>query len=1112
VDECTRLFSLHIHHFMTKSSLYLILFYILIYYPTNLSSQTIPCQGPNLWYNGTFEQSNDLLASGWNPFCLPPFYDVITSQTPGFLYPDIEDHTPGSGGQFLWSDHSLTPCVFFPIGSDVNILTQQLPTVIGETYHFGVWAYAFCLNVNAEFGLAIDGTVVLTQNLNNIPNCTKGWKYFSYDWVATETLTDFGIIDVNWQLFGWDMAFDDIEVYQLPDLEITTSADTTICAGACVPVWVKGEAIESVIWTGGVANPTTDSTSACPTINSQYTVIAQDTFGCLDTAMIAVTVNPAPMIDLGEDLIFCPNDCDTLTTNLVVPTTNQTILWSTGATTPFIEVCHGSDSKIIVTVTQNDCQIIDSVNVTSILSPTISLVSVTCASDFLTYQLVFSTQNSNTSIVSEGVITQLGGNIFLVKNIDINNSITIEASQDGLCPITLTVDPPSCSCPDIPAPISGGDVEICFNDPITSLAVSTIAGTKVNWYVTQTGGNPIANLTNTFLPTQVGTYYAEAIDTVNNCISNTRTAVKLTKRPEVIANAGENIKICENTCTPLIATGGLTYLWNNGFTTASISACPLIDTHYKVTVSDAAGCTDVDSVLVNIEPFPVVNLQIPTCEPNLLTWNILTIPNINTKYNASVGTVSFSGNNSFLIKNIPTGTNCTLFIETLNGICKDTIEILAPECECPLIQPPASPGEYIICANKPFPNFNVTVGAGLKADWYANPTGGTPLLQNSTTFLPTQAGTYYAESRDPINGCVSAVRSPVILTLLPLPSINLPDTLAISCGMDNTILEATNASSGSNFTPQWTFPNGVNPVVLNGNPLKLEVNMGGIYSLKIKNSLTQCEDTDTTLVLKTNVPTASFELEQPVCFGEMGILKVISVENGLPPYQFSIDGGLTFFTDSVVSDIAPNTYNFVVKDATDCANDSIFNIRQPQEIGLALDSSVTILLGNNVQLFATLDVPFLAIDSLFWQPAEGLSCTNCLIPTAKPIESKTYTITVKDLQGCTEIDSIEVKISRQVPTLYAPNALYTESDAGNDYFTIFGREGLIEKINTLHIWNRWGELVFEQKDFVANNPDLGWNGSFRGRRAPEGVYAWWAEVLLIDGTKIEMEGEITVVY
>jgi CHU_C Type IX secretion signal domain/Ig-like domain CHU_C associated len=1094
---------------MKNSSQYWAFLCLLFLISSSLYAQLTPCRGPNLWYNGDFEQSNDLIASGWNPFCLPPFYDVITADTPGFLYPDITDHTPGTGTHFLWSDHSLTPCVFFPIGSDVNILTQTIPTTVGETYHFGVWCYTWCFNVGAEFGLAIDGTIVLTQNLNAIPNCTKGWKYYSYDWVATDSSTDFGVIDVNWQLFGWDMAFDDLEVYQLPNLEITAGPDTTLCTGTCTPLWVRGEGIESVVWSGGVLAPTDTLTSACPTQETQFSVIAKDEFGCLDTAFVLVKTTIGPLVDLGEDLVFCENDCDTLSFN--ASNNIQIIEWSTGANTQNIEICYGADPKIYVTVTENNCQGIDSVNVLSIPKPSIGLVSVTCNSNFLNYQLVFSTQNSNTSIVSEGILTNLANNTFLVKNIDINNSITIEASQDGLCPVTLTIDPPSCACPNIPAPINGGDIEICFEENIPSLAVSSIAGTKVNWFANPIGGNPIAILTNAYLPTQAGIFYAEAIDTVNNCVSATRTAVKLTKRAEIIANAGTDKIICENTCTTLSAIGGVTFQWSNGFTTPTISSCPLVLTKYIVTVSDVFGCTDIDSVEVNIETFPSVTAQTPICEPDLLSWSVkVTLPN-NAQLDVPIGTVTLASVNSFLIKDLPKAQNCTLFVQSAMGLCTDTVEIIAPICECPNIQPPASPGEYKICADKTFPNFNVTVGLGLKADWYATPSGGIPLSQNTTTFTPTQAGTYYAEARDPINGCVSAERSPVTLTLLPLPVIGLPDTLAIACGLDYAILDADNASVGSNFMNQWTFPTGVTPLILNNNPLKLQITKAGLYILEIKNTLTQCVNTDTTLVLKTDIPEVTFSTEQPACYGETGVLSIQSTQNGLPPYQYSLDAGLTFNFDTVFSGLLPNNYSFLVKDATDCGIDTTFTIIAPQEIALQLDSTITILLGNTVTLSAQLGIPLIAVDTIFWLPSEGFSCLNCLKPTIKPIEENIYSITVQDLNGCLTTDSILVKISREVPKLYAPNALKAEGNEGNDHFTLFAREGLVDKIIALRIWNRWGELVFEKENFDANNPDLGWNGTYRKKNAPSGVYAWWAKVVLIDGSEIIEKGEVTVI-
>jgi hypothetical protein len=1084
----------------------------LLFFCSNaLFAQSTACRGSNLWFNGDFEVSTDLIASGWNPFCLPPFYDVITNNTPGFLYPDITDHTPTGGGQFLWSDHSLTPCVFFPIGSDVNILTQELPTVIGQTYHFGVWCYTWCFNVGAEFGLAIDGTIVLTQDLNDIPNCTKGWKYYSYDWVATDTLTDFGVIDVNWHLFGWDMAFDDIEVYQKPQLEITAGADTSLCAGTCTPLWVRGNGIESVIWTGGVAAPNDTLTSACPTQETQYQVIAQDAFGCLDTAFVLVKTNGTLAIELGEDLLFCSDECKTLAP-ISIPIPSQSFLWSNGATTSTLEICHGVASEIFVTVTENNCQSIDSVQIVSVAMPSISLVSVACAPDFLSYQLVFATQNSNTSLVSEGLLSDLSTNNFAVKNIPINNSLTIEASVDGQCGETLTIEPPICNCPTIAAPLSGGNVEICFGTtPIPSLVVSSITGTKVNWYATATGGNPIATLSNTFFPLQAGTYYAEAIDTLNDCTSATRTPIKLTIRNEVVANAGSDKKVCENTCTTLTASGGTNYEWSNGLNTTTVPVCPMIQTTYTVTVIDDYGCKDTDAIFVDIEAFPIIMAQVPVCDPDLQGWSVaVNLPN-NAQLQVPIGLVTLTGLNNFLVKDLPKDINCTLFIQSITGLCTDTTEIIAPECPCPSIQPPASPGEYKICEDKPFPNFNVTVFVGLKADWYASSTGGAPLLQNSTTFAPPQSGTYYAEARNPINGCVSEERSPVTLTLLPLPMFDLPDTLAIGCGEDNSILEATNASTGADFMNTWTFPNGVNPTVLNGNPLKLEVNTSGFYYLEIKNTTTQCINNDTTLVLKTDVPTASFDVVQPKCFGETGTFTVLNANNGLPPYQFSIDGGLTFSTDSIFSNIAPDDYNFALKDATDCSINSNFTIVQPQEIGLQLDSSVTIELGNTIYLNANLSVSPILIDSVLWLPSEGLDCSTCLSTSAQPNKNTTYSIFIKDLEGCTETASVAVNISRAASSIYAPTALNTESTEANNYFTLYSRAGLVEKIVTLRIWNRWGELVFERENFADNAPDLGWNGAFRQKKAAPGVYAWWAKVLLIDGTVVDQEGEVTLV-
>jgi len=69
----------------------------------------------------------------------------------------------------------------------------------------------------------------------------------------------------------------------------------------------------------------------------------------------------------------------------------------------------------------------------------------------------------------------------------------------------------------------------------------------------------------------------------------------------------------------------------------------------------------------------------------------------------------------------------------------------------------------------------------------------------------------------------------------------------------------------------------------------------------------------------------------------------------------------------------------------------------------------------------------------------------------------------------------------------------------------------VEQINSFLIFNRWGEAVHEYYQFLPNDPDFGWNGTLRGEPLNPAVFAWYAEVLLIDGRVIVLEGDVTLV-
>lgn len=88
----------------------------------------------------------------------------------------------------------------------------------------------------------------------------------------------------------------------------------------------------------------------------------------------------------------------------------------------------------------------------------------------------------------------------------------------------------------------------------------------------------------------------------------------------------------------------------------------------------------------------------------------------------------------------------------------------------------------------------------------------------------------------------------------------------------------------------------------------------------------------------------------------------------------------------------------------------------------------------------------------------------------------------------------------QVPTAFSPNG-----DGFNDILYVYGGKILTLK---LEIYNRWGELVFE-----TSSKDEGWDGTYKGEKAPAGVYVYKLHATFSDNEtpSIKKTGNITLV-
>jgi len=254
-------------------------------------------------------------------------------------------------------------------------------------------------------------------------------------------------------------------------------------------------------------------------------------------------------------------------------------------------------------------------------------------------------------------------------------------------------------------------------------------------------------------------------------------------------------------------------------------------------------------------------------------------------------------------------------------------------------------------------------------------------------------------------------------------------------------------------------------------------------------------------------PAFQYSLEEPSCYGFFdGQIVFGTPTGGLPPYQFSIDDGQTFFPQNTFDDLAAGKYKLVARDVTGCYNRPLTtNMGQPDSFSVELVPRLlpkSLKPGGQVELEALPGRPIVATE---WTPADSSGCANCLTYIFHPETSTWVVVTVFDEEGCPAVDSFYISV---VPNVFVPNVIRPASAEGNDRFTLFTREQI--PIRRLIIFDRWGDLVFERRDIFTNDTSVGWDGFFKGKQALPGVYAFVAEVEILPGQTTVLRGDVTV--
>jgi len=119
-----------------------------------------------------------------------------------------------------------------------------------------------------------------------------------------------------------------------------------------------------------------------------------------------------------------------------------------------------------------------------------------------------------------------------------------------------------------------------------------------------------------------------------------------------------------------------------------------------------------------------------------------------------------------------------------------------------------------------------------------------------------------------------------------------------------------------------------------------------------------------------------------------------------------------------------------------------------------------------------------------------------------------HLLTIVDAIGCRADTSFEIHAREEGCTIFKPTAFTPNGDGQNDAFRILFGEGIEGYYLEFKVFNRWGELVFSAPEGSAL--DTSWDGTYKGKDAPVGVYCYLA-VVQLNGKIVQIKGDVTLI-
>lgn len=672
-----------------------------------------------------------------------------------------------------------------------------------------------------------------------------------------------------------------------------SSSTTTAACG-------QSNGTATVSASGGVApytyswshNPALNSTTANGLASGSYSVTVTDSNGC--TALIPVAVSNAngPALSVTNTVnTLCSAANGSISVSASGGTAPLTISWSHSATFTGTTANNLPAGNYIITVEDAiGCQAVQSVTLTDTPPPTLQIVgttNATCSQNNgdITVEAIGGTAPYNYNWSAPGgssaTLSDIGGGSYTVTVTDSNSctntlSITIQGSTNP--DVTATPNNASCNLPN-------GSISLAVNNGTSPFTY--------NWQpATVSGANP------TGLDT--GTYFVTVTDALG--CTNTATTSIINLGAPVLSVLAVNDASCSlsNGNISVSATGGnnLSYSWSLASIGNNTTANNIPSGTYTVTVTDANGCQDTESIVVGDSPVPQLTV----------------VGNTNATCNLNNGEVSVAASNLTGSANYTWGAPVTSNSATASGLGAGSYSVTVSDdlgCTAALnipvtnTPPPTLSGtanEATCGLNNGSINLNVSGGA-------------TPF---SFTWLPASAlgqnpnglaaGNYSVTVTDG-NNCTA--NASFAVSAYPPPIVVINSLTHASCGLPNGAISVSGDVGEPPFDYDWSGG------LFNGFGNQTDV-AAGTYTVTVTDN-NGCTASESISILSSQGPSLSPDTSTPASCGNANGAASVTTTGGIGSLTYTWSAAGVGNTPSAIN-LPAGTYTVTVTDSNSCSD------------------------------------------------------------------------------------------------------------------------------------------------------------------------------------------------